>query len=183
MLKIVFFLCLVAFALADPTPTGGANCTSDLDCGGIDGGVCKKNTTHTNHTVYGTCVCSKKRADPDCSYHRHNGNLAGGLQLLCLIGVGGVGNFIIGRSGPAIGQLVLMLAYLFAICGGCFALCAWACCSGISKKLGACCGVTVGAIASTIICLSVIAGWVWSIIDAAAMFGGRTDGEGYNLWT
>lgn len=75
--------------------TGGANCTNIEDCniGNIKENKCEKNITE----IIGHCICTKKWAKPDCSYRRKSKVLAGRLQFLSIIGIGGIGNFIIGK--------------------------------------------------------------------------------------
>jgi hypothetical protein len=159
----------------DKTPTGGAPCQKDLDCGGVDGGTC--DLTTTNNVTTGKCVCSDKRADVDCSYKRKNGQLAGGLQFLCFAGVGGVGNFILERTGQAIGQLVLLA---IPLCSCCIIICGGLVggASG-SEELG---GAIAGCLGLCICCAS-LAGLVWCIVDGAMILEGDVvDGNGYMPW-
>ncbi len=162
----LFFL----FIQADPVPTGGANCSDNLGCGGTDAGNC----------INQTCVCKPKFADIDCSYERRNGNLAGGLNIgLPFVGIAGIGNFIIGRTGPAVGQLILMLTtYLIAIPACCIA-----CCIGLG---GSKTKIIGGSIVFVLLCVAlcaILAGFIWSIVDGAYMIQGKlVDGNGFSLY-
>lgn len=100
----IFFDCF--YTLTEIKNSGGANCTNDRECNSVNqGGLCD-----ISGTSAGNCVCANGWGKPDCSYRRTSKDLAGGLQIgLVFAGVGGVGNFIIGRTGPAVGQLILML--------------------------------------------------------------------------
>ena len=97
-LNMLSFLLILALSMikADPVPTGGANCTNNDDCGGTDGGKCVFNETNDDNDdeVFGTCECPVERADVDCSYERHDGNVAGGLSIgLAFVYAGCTGNF------------------------------------------------------------------------------------------
>ncbi len=163
----------VSDGLEDKNPTGGAPCQKDIDCGGVDGGVCNLTTTHNITT--GKCVCPKKRADVDCSYERKNGDVAGGLQFLCFLGVG-VGNFILLRTGEAVGQLILLLAPFCACIGVCFVACGAA--SGSEEGIAV--GGGVAVCIGVIICYAYLAGLIWCIIDGAMILQGEVlDGNGY----
>ena len=157
--------------LGDKTATGGGPCQKDSECGGVDGGTCDLTTAHNVTT--GKCECSEKRADVDCSYKRKNGAVAGGLQFLCFAGVGGVGNFILERTGAAIGQLVLLAIPLCS------------CCVMICVAIGAAAGSTeaggaVAACVSLCICGAALAGLIWCIVDGAMILEGEVlDGNGY----
>lgn len=172
----------------DPEPNGGAPCNDDLECGGLDGGVCFlyiTNSTEVTGSHAGYCVCYEDRGDPDCTYKRHNGDLAGGLQFIYFAGVGGIGNFYIGRTGAGAGQLILGLAYMFACVFGCVAGCC-ACCGSSSVEIRG--GIVMGIGGCLILC-AVLAGFIWAMIDADAMFNGHystgtpmVDGNGYALY-
>jgi hypothetical protein len=85
--------CTINNFVMDPTPWGGANCSMDDDCGGNDAGVC----SISNNASFGVCICSKDHGMPNCSYNRTNPALYGGLNIgLAFVGIGGIGNIIIG---------------------------------------------------------------------------------------
>lgn len=94
-----FLIALLIFALgcsADPKPTGGANCTHDFECFSSFGGHCVQNV----------CDCPASRGNPDCSYKRVNAYAAGGAQLICLIGIGGIGSYMLGHNGYGVGETI-----------------------------------------------------------------------------
>jgi hypothetical protein len=165
-MRVLILLLLVTLTLADPQPIGGAPCADNYDCGGINAGACRN----------GTCVCPSEYANPNCNYSRKSKALCGGLQFICFAGVGGVGNLVCGRTGPGVGQLVLMLAATFA----CFAgICI---CCGVSFKAE---GAFVGCAVLFLVILigAVVAGFIWSIVDGALMLQGRiTDLDGYAMY-
>ncbi|QKF94810.1 hypothetical protein QKU48_gp1352 [Fadolivirus algeromassiliense] len=167
--NIIILIGLLAIQVfADPEPTGGASCVEDYDCGGLDAGSCLYNST-LNETV---CVCPDDLANPNCTYQRIDRNLAGGLQFLCFAGIGGVGNFVLGRTGEAVGQLILMFAYIFGICAICFVFC----CDG---ELGG----MIGGIVGCVLCSAVLAGFIWCIVDGALILQGKIDdGNGYSTF-
>ena len=174
--------------LEDNTETGGGPCQSDKDCGGgpsQGGGTC--NLTTTLNVTTGECVCPEKRADVDCSYKRKDGRLAGGLQFICFAGVGGVGNFILERTGAAVGQLLLMLAPLLSICAICFMACGVICGASSDSDEGMLAGLGLGiGCAVCIICTlscSALAGLIWCIVDGAMILSGdMLDGNGYRTY-
>jgi hypothetical protein len=184
---------LLAFAiipiLADPQPTGGAPCENYNDCGGLGAGMCMFNQTQ-NGTGY--CVCALTRGNPDCSYIRISRSLTGGLQFSCFIGVGGVGNFILGRTGIAIGQLILMASELIIVLGCCilFVPCfiCIACLAIVSggagdaetKDIENATPTKKKKYSTTCCSCLVFAGWLWCIIDGARILEGHiNDGMGY----
>jgi hypothetical protein len=169
MLLLLFLgYCSLSLVSADPLPTGGLNCTRNFDC-----------HTPNGNCTDGVCVCSDRWGNPDCSYGRQDRMLAGGLQFLCFAGIGGVGNFMLGRTGPAIGQLVLVLTYLIGCCLICCALCAVF--GGTAGKIF---GSMGGIIVITIIVACVLTGFIWSIIDGAGILGNRiVDGNGYGTYS
>lgn len=194
-LIIMNYFILFAFAiipiLADPRPTGGAPCEDYSDCGGLGAGMCVFNQTQ-NSTGY--CVCAPTRGNPDCSYIRISRKLAGGLQFLCFVGVGGVGNFILGRTGIAIGQLILMAAELVIVICCCVLIVA--CCpltilngnvvkvndNPVEDEENAGAKTNKGKTFSTsgILGCFIFAGWLWCIIDGALILEGHiNDGMGY----
>lgn len=171
----------------DPLPTGGADCSQESDCNGPLGGECvittttlSNNETQTGgHQTTGHCVCSDEYADPDCSYERKDKDLAGGLEFLCFIGVGGVGNFYLGRIGEGIGQFFLCLPILIVWCMFLCCICSIIC--------GGNCNVNcegVPAIVFVIIMILImLSGLIWSIVDGAMILQGKVnDGDGYALY-
>jgi hypothetical protein len=127
------------------------------------------------------CVCPDYTANPDCTYERKNKNLAGGLQFLCFIGIGGVGNFVLERTGSAVGQFILsMSGYVLCIvacCGACVvAMCDNKVTQGI---LGGISGI-LGCVVSG----AIFAGWLWSLIDGIFILQGKIDkdGNGYYIY-
>ena len=157
----------------DPQHWGGMNCTNDIQCGFPSGGQCYQNN----------CLCQDGRGKPDCSYVRKSSVLAGGLKIgLPFVGIGGIGNFIIGRNGPAIGQLILMLSLYF----GCVFACVIACVAFCSSQCSDGADVVFIIIKVVVISLlsgAVIAGFIWSIVDGAFILQCRyTDVLGYALY-
>jgi len=165
----------------DPNPTGGAPCNKDSDCSGIYAGYCQDyNTINDTHSGYiGYCVCFEDRADPDCSYKRYEKDIAGGLQFICFAGVGGVGNFYIGRTGPAVGQLLLLLSCILLCIFGCVALCCMCC----DSSIGDICGATLMGVGGCIVTCLTLAGLIWCIVDGVQMLNGNiVDGNGYAMY-
>lgn len=104
--KITILILLASLnILADST--GGAKCTNNIDCGDVNVGTCINIINGT-----GVCVCPSYLADPNCTYARISGKFVFSLQLLCLVGIGGVGNFVLGNTGIAVCQLLLTLPLL-----------------------------------------------------------------------
>ena len=183
MYNLVVVLFCIHQILADPLPTGGANCESNNDC---FFGTCEDvfvddcdkmlNETVCNQVVNGSvCVCPGSAAKPDCSYERKDRNLAGGLQFLCFVGVGGIGNFILERINYGIGQIILTSSGLVVSIAAC--LFGGILCCGKTGKIvyGGIFG-TLGIIAI----FTVFAGWIWSIVDGALILQGKIDdGNGY----
>lgn len=170
---LLCLLCISAKVFADPQPSGGGPCSDNYDCGGIGAGVCHFNAT-ANTTA---CVCPANLANPNCNYERKSKALCGGLQFICFAGVGGVGNFVCGRIGPAVGQLILMFAFLFAICAACFLAC------GIFGDGGFAAGGVLAILFVIILIGAIFAGFIWSIVDGAFYLQGRlNDGNGYGLY-
>lgn len=153
----------------DPKPCGGATCTKDLDCNSLNqGGICNLDSTDGSGNP-GSCVCANGWGNPDCSYRRTSKDLVGGLQIgLVFCGVGGVGNFILGRTGIAVGQLILMLGY-------------YLCCVSLCLII---CQLQVPGIVLIIIGLcAYLAGFIWAIVDGAHMLQCLvTDAAGYALF-
>ena len=167
--------------LDDPEPTGGAPCNRDSDCGGINGGQCidygDNGTTVDNHDGY--CECYEDRGDPDCSYERKNKDLAGGLQFLCFVGIGGVGEFYLGNTAEGVGQLLLLISWLAICILACVALC----CMIADSDVTDICGGAIFCVGGCLLCCTSLAGFIWCIIRAVQMFSGEvTDGNGYALY-
>ena len=151
----------------DPLPNGGATCITDVDCNSVNrGGVCAFNNV-TGHF----CVCAKEWGMSNCTYQRKDQGLAGGLQIgLEFVSVAGVGNLIIGRTGPGVAQL-LMFTFIIYI-GGIF-LCIAGCCGG------GICIVVIGILMG----ISGVASFIWGIVDGAHMLQGKfTDASGYCMY-
>lgn len=178
--------CFVIIVLADPEPTGGGICEKDLDCGGPGIGICET----IDNTTFGNCTCDEKYANPFCSYKRINKDLAGGLQFICFAGIGGVGNFVLGRYGPAVGQLVLTISWLISVVIGCIYGCTMIASlisftdndddDGFFSMM--CGGVSMGIIVaiSCLVFCAVFVGIIWSVVDGALILGGDVlDGNGY----
>ena len=153
----------------DPKPCGGAPCTKDIDCNSVNqGGICNFNSTNTEGNV-GSCLCANGWGNPDCTYRRTSKDLAGGLQIgLVFCGVGGVGNFVIGRVGMGVGQLILMLGY-------------YLCCISFCLM---CCELMIPGVALIIVAAcAYLAGFIWAIVDGANMLQCNIpDAAGYALY-
>ena len=169
-MHFLFVVLLVTQTLADPVPAGGANCTDNFDCGGVYIGTC----------VNSKCQCSPRFAGINCSYERVSANVAGALNIaLPFVGVCGVGNFIIGRTGPAIGQLLLTLSLYIILIPLCICGCCIAGCKGYKKLIFS----TLGCILLCVAILAILAGFIWSIVDGALILQGKyTDGKGFDLY-
>lgn len=171
-LIILFLICLLVIVRTDPQPTGGAPCQYNDQCGGINVGFCEPNQ---NSSLNGTCICPTEYGNPDCSYERKSRKLCGGLQFLCFVGIGGVGNFILGRTGPAIAQLVLELSSYTLCIIGCISYCIMS----IKKKLG----IVIFGLLICITSVASMAGFIWSIVDGAEILEGNiVDGNGYSTY-
>jgi hypothetical protein len=158
---------LVVISLADPLPSGGAPCTSDYNCGGMNAGQCMAVTPGANLT----CVCPSNLAKPDCSYVRTSRGLAGGLELgLSFAGINGVGMFVLGNTPVAVAQLIMGFALWFGVCGGCIFFCK-------GKEMG-----KMIAVIAIFVFLGLVAfaGWIWTVADGALILEGViTDVNGY----
>ena len=170
MISIIIISFLLTLTIADPVPSGGANCTQDIDCGGVDAGKCVNNT----------CKCPPQFANVSCSYKRQDAVVPGALNIaLPFIGVGGVGNFIIGRTGPAVAQLILMLTVYIILIPTSIIMCGGACCGKAGKIIG----IGLGTVIIIAAILAGLGGFIWSIIDGAYMLEGKlADGNGFNLF-
>lgn len=162
---------------------GGDPCTSNNDCNYAAtlnealGNRCNF-TLDSNHTSTGSgiCSCSEKYAKSDCTYKRYEKGMPGGFQFFFLAGIGGVGNFMIGRTTVAVFQLLLLLSEFCGICIGCIGLCAAMAGSSTSFKIG---GAAEGVLACCI-CLAILAGWIWCLVDAInILVGAMPDGNNY----
>ena len=173
MYAIILFIALVA---ADPTPNGGLSCNYTSDCG--RGGVC--DFKNVNGTYEKVCICNPEYGNKDCSYHRYSKSLAGGLQIgISFFGVFGVGNFIIGHVGVAVGQLIMGLCYLFAI----VAIPCILFCSSLSGPNGAITAGSLSSIIACIVCIVIICGLGWTLSDGGKMLQGYLpDSNGYDLY-
>lgn len=151
----------------DPEPWGGASCTTDRDCTPGSGGYCDLDSGNST----GVCVCPEDRAKADCSYRRESPEAPGGLNIgLPFVGIGGVGNFMIGRTGPGAGQLVLMLGAIFVSIVGCCLVCC---------EIGQI--VYIALLIFSI--LGILAGFIWSIVDGALMLQCRyPDANGFAMF-
>lgn len=181
---IIFILLVSSNTLADPTSSGGAKCSNNIDCGGMDAGICKYIINGT-----GICACPSHLADPNCTYIRIYGNYVCGLQLLCVIGFGGVGNFVLGNIGIAVGQLLLTLPMLLVCVTFSIAM--------IPKKYNCRVPIVTSFISRWVtddweICrhpfgmacifsfCAITAGITWCLVDAALIVDGIiTDSNGY----
>ena len=153
----------------DPKPCGGAPCTKDIDCNSVNqGGVCNFNSTNIEGNV-GSCLCANGWGNPACTYRRTSKDLVGGLQIgLVFCGVGGVGNFILGRVGAGVGQLLLMLGY-------------YLCC--ISVCLMVCELMVPGIVLVILAGCAYLSGFIWAIVDGANMLQCNIpDAAGYALY-
>lgn len=177
MLLIVILFTVISSACDttnDPMPNGGSNCTNDLDCNSVNqAGVC-----NFFHQSAGNCVCNAAFGKPDCSYARTSKDMAGGLQIgLLFVGAGGVGNFVIGRTGHGVGQLMM---YTFGIVFLIIAICIGFCCMA-----GSCegCGYAIMIASLVIFIIAIIAAFIWTIVDGANMLNCvLPDSNGYALF-
>lgn len=178
-MKCIFFVLCVITASVTATQTylsddsnGGADCTTDAECNAPIGGICEMGT---GFNASGICVCTEKYTDPFCSYEMRSKSAAAGLQWLCLIGVGGVGNFYIGRIGEGVGQFILCLGFSCVIIGICCVVCGGSC----SVNFDGPCGIAIGVI----IVGAMVAGLIWSLVDFGMMLDSKVmDGNGYPLY-
>lgn len=180
---LLFFSFNLIFSFADPKQSGGAACVTDSDCSGINAGFCRSinNGSVVDDILNNSyvCQCFPHRGNPDCSYQRISKNLAGGLQFLCYAGVGGVGNFLLGRIGVAVGQLVIMVVpYILSCSVGCASLCCYFSGKKYIKLGGGVAGFVSCLFVSTILC-----GMIWNTFDAIQILNGKiNDSKGYRLY-
>jgi hypothetical protein len=160
----VLLSCAGALAIEEDGTTGGAACLTVSDCGGESQGTCVGAVNATNK---GKCECKAEYADEDCSYKRKNGGLAGGLQFLCFITVGGVGNFILGRVGAGVAQLLML--YI-----GC-------CCSTVLQNVARAQDNSPPVLGAAVFCCCIgCAAFIWCIVDGAMILEGQVlDSEGW----
>jgi hypothetical protein len=94
MIKIIILIlgCFILNTGAYKPVSGGANCTNNTDCGGINAGTC------TNKT----CLCPNYLSNPTCNYQLTNKNLIIGLEFMYVIGLGGIGLFVIKQTFSAV---------------------------------------------------------------------------------
>jgi len=150
---------------------GGAQCTTDVECSAPLGGNCVTGSGF-DAPASGICVCTEEYTDPFCSYKMKSKSVAAGLQMLFAFGLGGIGNFYIGRIGEAVGQLILCLGFSY-----CVFVCI-TCNTRIFERDG------LGWIALfglTILCMLI--GMIWSFVDMGLMVNDKvTDGNNYPLY-
>lgn len=177
---LLLILCLLAYqSHADPYPTGGKRCNYTSDCGDgtITGGIC--DWKRINGTEEMVCICNAQYGNVDCSYHRKDKALAGGLQIgLSFAGIFGVGNFILGNTAHAVGQLVMGL---INIVGVVLILCVM-CCGAFGGKGGIIGGASLSGFIGCLICATITSGWAWNLADGIKMLIGiLPDANGYDL--
>lgn len=167
----VYAGCNQAVFESDPTPWGGGACITEKDCGGLGVGSKCDN---------GTCICSIERASPDCSRERIDHELAGALNIgLPFAGVAGVGQLVAGNIAHGVGQLLLftLSACIVGILGGCFGL------AIMSGGDGGDADEAKLAIFPCLICICVLSGFIWSLVDGVALLHcDIPDGDGYGLY-
>ena len=179
---VLFIVLIISLVFAkdcnEPETWGGASCSKDSECNqnalsqNINKNYCEF-VTNANNVTNGHCVCNVKWGGDDCYHERYDKYLAGGLQFLCLIGVGGIGNFYTGRTTEAVLQLLMMFAEIGICCVGCFAL---ICVMGNHENAAIGCTYVSYCV---LVCVA-FAGWIWCIVDAVMFLqGSLTDGEGY----
>jgi TM2 domain-containing membrane protein YozV len=185
-MKYIFFILGIIFAsatIASATQThppdgstgngisnGGAPCTTDAECNAPNGNCVTG--SGFDAPASGICVCSEKYTDPFCSYEMKSKGIAAGLQLLFIIGLGGIGNFYIGRIGEAVGQLILCLGF------GCITFICITCNTRIfdHDERG-----WIAMFGLTILCMLV--GMIWSFVDMGLMVNDKfVDGNNYPLY-
>lgn len=164
----ILLICLTIFA--DPEPSGGSQCTNDIDCGGINAGIC---TNITNGT--GSCVCPENLGKPDCSYKRISKNFAGRVQLLFLVGIGGIGEFVLGNDGVGFWQLIITFPLLGAYFIGCAVVCEKLFCKNFCSR-GCVQGIQCLKIYLILSIPGIMVGFIFTIL---IFQGGMTDNNGY----
>jgi len=125
--------------------------------------------------IWGICKCNPNSLYTGewCNITRYDSSMVGGLQFLGIIGIGGVGDFIIdnNRSGAIFQAVCCPLGILF-IAGMMVCIRKNDC-----EEDGVCgciCGLTFWAF------VIYLAGITWTIVDAAEIFSGKiVDQNGY----
>lgn len=146
---------LISICCSDPRPSGGAICLYNWECNTYGGGTCDN----------GTCKCIPAYGNPNCNYKRKDRSLATGLQFLCLIGIGGVGNLILDN--------IMRATYQFILVGMSFVLTCMVVCAGPNRP-------TKLKIIGIILFVITLSGMMWCIVDAVNISKGNiTDGLGY----
>ena len=168
MMQVIITLFLASFVVADIS--GGAPCTSDIQCGY---GTC--NFAMNN----GTCVCQAAYANVSCNYQRNQQILPFGLTWLCLFGVCGVGRLSVG----VLNGIALLILGLFSI----FPLYVIACCS-CAYQISSCqCNGYFSITIGIVMLIMGLAAFGWFIADLVIFgtlqaFGSPfLDGNGFEL--
>jgi hypothetical protein len=126
--------------------------------------------------LYCRCASNQIYAGKWCNITRYDSSMVGGLQFLGIIGIGGMGNFMLDNNEVG--------AIIQAVCCsvGCLCLtgliitCCLCCCDGEDAEGE--CGLMVCFIIWGF--MIYLFGVIWSIIDAADIFSGRVkDSDGY----
>lgn len=168
----IIIICILLISLnilADPKPNGGAECINNFECGGINAGTCSNMTNGT-----GNCLCPACLGNPDCSYVRKSRIFTGGMNLLFLVGIGGIGDAILGNSGYCIGQAIWMEFLLVVYIIGCVSLCV--CRERFNSKEYL--NVEVGRVVYLLI---IVGGIIFCIVRTVYIYQGITaDGWGYD---
>jgi hypothetical protein len=107
MIKIIILIlsCFILNTFAFQPVSGGANCTNNTDCGGINAGTC----------VNKTCLCPNYLSNPGCNYPLTNKNLIIGLEFMYFVGLGGIGLFVIKQTLSAVMEFLAGLCLNFYI--------------------------------------------------------------------
>lgn len=113
---ILVTLVYCVLVCGDPLPSGGAPCNTIADC-----------NQQLCHNL--TCRCDTMHGNPDCSYLRYSKVYIGGLQLLALIGIGGMGHLIMGQATLGLSQLITLLIAVMLM----LLLCLWIRCDYHSR--------------------------------------------------
>ena len=188
---ISFLMSLIVYTKAcdtEPEPVGGFICVNNSECNGDAKSVVRNNYCSDYVKTTGKCVCAPDYAGSDCYYERYDKNLAGGLQFLAILGIGGIGNFITELYLVGLFQLLLMLGFTIYVYTYCFSECYKRCCKKSNENDH---NYTTfdhnyttsdhdyDGTPSIIVVLWVI-GFQLCIIEALMLFNGSiTDGNGY----
>jgi hypothetical protein len=125
MLFILFNI-LISLIYGDLIKTGGAKCHNNTDCNGIGynitsviGGICilriTNKTNILNKTIINNyCECNIDWGNQNCTYKRLPKEL-GILQFVSLIGIGGLGNIVIGNTQKGFIQLCISIISLSCV--------------------------------------------------------------------